>query len=56
MYLPVSAIRKIRKFLLFIWNLREGKQESREQHTVSDMELGWKQSTCSMNIPAFSGV
>jgi hypothetical protein len=23
---------------------------------LSDMELGWKQSTCSGNIPAFSGI
>jgi hypothetical protein len=31
-YLPASTMRKIRKFLLFNWNLRGGKKGIVEQH------------------------
>jgi hypothetical protein len=55
-YLPVSAVRKIRKFLLLNRDLREVKKGNVEQHKLSDMELGWKQSTCSVNIRAFFGI
>jgi hypothetical protein len=54
-YLPASAVRKERKLLLSEHKRGQNWKHGTPQR-VTDMELEWEQTTCSVNTLAFSGL